>query len=42
MEREFYDFAAMEFESILKRTLDTSNRKILKNQFHYEKIRPQL
>uniref|UniRef100_A0A915C5M7 Uncharacterized protein n=3 Tax=Parascaris TaxID=6254 RepID=A0A915C5M7_PARUN len=41
MEREFYDFAAMQFENIWKRTHeDDSESDFLPQQFHFEKIKP--
>uniref|UniRef100_A0A0M3HX01 Heparan sulfate 2-O-sulfotransferase n=1 Tax=Ascaris lumbricoides TaxID=6252 RepID=A0A0M3HX01_ASCLU len=41
MEREFYDFAVMQFENIWKRTHeDDSENDFLPQQFHFEKIKP--
>uniref|UniRef100_A0A7E4VNK9 Sulfotransfer_1 domain-containing protein n=1 Tax=Panagrellus redivivus TaxID=6233 RepID=A0A7E4VNK9_PANRE len=39
MEREFYDFAKTEFESLWNRIFD-ENGNPLPSQFHYEKIKP--
>ena len=38
MEREFYDFAVAEFDSVYARLKD-ANGTLLPQQFHYEKIR---
>jgi len=39
MEKEFYDAVVEEFDSMIRRTTEHTN-SIVRNQFHYEKIKP--
>ncbi|CAI4224034.1 unnamed protein product [Auanema sp. JU1783] len=45
MEKEFYDFARAEFDAIFKKATNgtdkAENIRLLSNQFHYEKIKPE-
>ena len=41
MEREFYDFAVAEFDSLWQKIRKEDGDSFLEKQFHYEKIKPE-
>ena len=41
MEKEFYDFAAAEFDSLWQKIRKEGDDDFLEKQFHYEKVKPE-